>query len=74
MGVWKISGFLYSCDNCSTQHRQENADGHYTNSTPPDWMSLRYYVGAGRDGMIEKLLCPRCNAEILKTLGELWKR
>jgi len=27
--------FLYSCDVCNTEHLQENANGCYSNSTPP---------------------------------------
>ena len=34
--------FEYTCDRCGNNHIQENANGHYTNSCPPDWLSLRF--------------------------------
>ena len=35
--------FEYTCDCCGDKHLQENAGGHYTQSTPPGWLNVRYW-------------------------------
>lgn len=34
--------YIYKCDvpGCRARHTQANATGHYTNSTPPYWLSV----------------------------------
>jgi len=60
--------FLYTCDQCGTPHLQENASGHYNNSTPPDWLSIR--LSRYSKIPVDILLCDKCEATIVATLGE----
>lgn len=82
MGIQEIPrAFLYVCDGCGDEHKQENAGGHYSNSRPPHWSNLKIgrdaYDAQGAavaDGSIERLLCTKCgekafvaiNAALLK--------
>lgn len=62
--------FRYTCDGCGHFHIQENANGHYTNSTPPRWTTIRIILKY--DGVtFEKLFCEECSGllEIIKN----WK-
>lgn len=69
MSVKEIpKAYEYTCDQCGVTHRQENASGHYSNSTPPDWMSL--LVRRYNKVPVDILLCDRCEATIIATLGE----
>ena len=55
--------FLYSCDACEREHRQENASGHYTESVPPHWSRIRIREGSVVDETFkafEYLLCESC--------------
>lgn len=53
--------FLYSCDVCNTDHLQENANGCYTNSTPPKWASIKFHrIIDAQVIWFDKLLCPMC--------------
>jgi hypothetical protein len=63
MSVQKIEGFLYSCDKCRVEHRADGMTGHYTQSTPPNWMSLNWWIGeCSHRGDV--LLCPSCSVGI----------
>lgn len=60
--------YLYGCDRCNTEHHQENAHGHYTNSTPPGW--YRFTANSDRLGKIMTLLCcPNCGEGIALDLA-----
>lgn len=52
--------FEYQCDGCPQTHVQEGAGGHYTNSTPPNWLTIIIRPGESGRGGTEKLLCPDC--------------
>jgi hypothetical protein len=56
--------FIYTCDWCANDHRQENSDGHYTESCPPNWGWIKLY---GRPGDIATslgyLLCTDCYSQ-----------
>lgn len=70
MSVVEIpKAYEYTCDNCGAKHRQENASGHYTNSTPPNWMSLR--VARYNKGTTEYLLCEKCEVPIAAVVNQL---
>lgn len=59
MAVQEIpKAYEYTCDKCGAKHRQENASGHYANSTPPDWMSLR--ISEYSKAPVDALLCGAC--------------
>lgn len=62
--------FIYACDVCGAEHRQENAGGHYTDSRPPYWVGLifaqhayDYQGSAVADGTVKRLLCADCAKE-----------
>lgn len=64
--------YVYTCDLCGAEHVQENAGGHYSNSTPPDWMKLMV-GGNGRRWSypgepINKLLCESCGERTLQAI------
>ena len=67
MAVTEIPrSFLYTCDRCKAEHVQPNPAGHYTESTPPGWMTVQLYR-AGKDSVMpsspirkRKLLCDAC--------------
>jgi len=50
--------YEYECDWCSDVHKQGYAAGHYTNSTPPLWVTLRVTIGG--KAPVDVLLCPKC--------------
>lgn len=62
--------FLYTCDNCAAAHRQRNAQGHYTESTPPKWSRLKIYRLAYEGDVAigsmssERLLCDVCTSHL----------
>ena len=63
--------FVYICDGCSKEHKQENANGHYTDSRPPHWIRLKlartaydYQGAACADASIERLLCEDCSPKV----------
>lgn len=71
MGITEIPrSFLYTCDGCGEEHKQENAGGHYTESRPPFWSNLIMRRSAYDSGMavadasIIKLLCVRCSDRV----------
>jgi hypothetical protein len=63
--------FEYECDLCLFP--QKGAE-YYTNSVPPQWARLGFFVGE-RPGSIALLLCPQCaaamEAVITKMISEL---
>lgn len=62
--------YRYICDACGAIHLQKNANGHYTNSTPPHWFMVRIY---GYDvHTVERLLCDECSDVVIKFIKE-WK-
>lgn len=68
--------FLYVCDGCGTEHKQENASGHYFDSRPPHWTRLKlgrtaydYQGAACADGSIERLLCPDCSSKVANAIN-----
>lgn len=77
MAVEEIpKSFRYTCDVCGETHTQENANGHYTNGTPPKWAKLVFkrdavdFQGyAVADGTVERLLCHSCNPAILDAIN-----
>lgn len=56
--------YEYQCDGCPVTHLQENANGHYFNSTPEGWMTVKLQPGHGGGGGTEKLLCPNCKMNV----------
>lgn len=57
--------YEYQCDGCPVTHVQEHAGGHYTNSTPPHWVTVIIRGGEGSGGGAEKLLCPDCKKHLV---------
>lgn len=68
MAVREIpKAFEYSCDWCGVTHLQENASGHYTESTPDGWLRIKTYgSGPKRSGHQEELICEHC-ADVYET-------
>lgn len=66
--------YEYTCDGCGVTHIQEGAGGHYTNSTPPGWLTLKAQGDAlcnslgGKGYFREKLLCSDCALPIIKLM------
>ena len=52
----------YKCDRCGVTHHQENASGHYSNSTPPMWVTIR--VSRYSNAPVEILLCDGCEDQL----------
>jgi rRNA maturation endonuclease Nob1 len=74
MAVNKIEGFLYRCDACGTEHRDEGTTGHYTQSTPPSWLWLKWWGGEDLEFFRgEKLLCDSCGGRFLPMLRAVTK-
>lgn len=63
--------YKYICDGCGSVHLQENANGHYTNSTPPGWATVRINTYNAAP-FFEKLLCEECG-DTIHHLLENWK-
>lgn len=66
--------YEYICDKCGEKHLQQNASGHYTNSTPPQWYRLTingdFYKYPSFDGVPHRLLCRPCGDGIRKVLND----
>jgi hypothetical protein len=69
--------FVCIRDSCKTEHRQENAGGHYTDSRPPHWIRLKiarsahdYQGYACADASVERLLCDTCADRILGIINK----
>lgn len=70
-----ITGFIYHCDNCGGRHTQNNSTGHYTQSTPPGWLTITAHAPypdestppRGYKSSATFLLCIKC-AEPFKKL------
>lgn len=64
--------YHYTCDLCGAKHVQQNANGHYENSTPPDWMRLRVDSNGTRFSYpaqpLDKLLCTSCGERTLSAI------
>lgn len=64
--------YEYSCDLCGAVHVQRNANGQYTNSTPPDWLLLRMDSNGKRFSYpaepMRKLLCTTCGERTLQAI------
>lgn len=72
--------FLYICDGCKKEHLQENASGHYSNSRPKYWATLKvsrdaydYQGCAVADGSIERLLCDECSTKVVQAINSAIK-
>lgn len=68
--------YIYTCDACGKEHRQENAAGHYTDSRPSNWHRLKWsataydYQGtACADDSFERLLCDGCGYIVKKSIN-----
>jgi hypothetical protein len=68
--------FLYTCDGCGKQDKQENASGHYTDSRPPHWTRIKvartaydFQGSACADASIERLLCPDCSERVIAAIN-----
>jgi hypothetical protein len=65
MTVYEVpKSYQYECDNCKCTHLQESASGHYANSTPPGWMTVRV-VKNENAAPFESLLCGRCRRGVV---------
>ena len=67
--------FVYQCDACGEEHVQENPTGHYTDSRPPQWTTLRFTTTdklseLRRD---EKLLCENCGTSVVNAIDRAIK-
>lgn len=65
--------FLYECDACGEEHKQENPSGHYTDSRPPGWTTLKFAadVATGHVSEVrreEKLLCLECGRKVVEVI------
>lgn len=72
--------FVYECDACGAEHVQENASGHYTNSRPSQWMTLKlerdatdYQGAAVASADVKLLLCLSCGPRISAAVNEAAK-
>lgn len=61
--------YEYTCDKCSYTHIQENASGHYTNSTPYGWSRLKWRVARDNEDETNLLLCMACTGSFGLTLA-----
>lgn len=68
--------FLYVCDGCKAEHKQENAGGHYSNSRPSHWATLKigreaydFQGAACADASIERLLCESCATKVFAAVN-----
>lgn len=54
--------YNYICQRCGDIHRQENATGHYADSTPPEWMTITIIDNSNPEGRARRviLLCEKC--------------
>jgi hypothetical protein len=70
--------FEYTCDRCGATHRQESAEGHYTESTPPEWLTIKtiHMSKKYNQNRLAVLLCTNCFdlfSEVMGTfLGGKW--
>ena len=74
MAVEEFQGFTYTCDRCGKMHMQQNASGHYTNSTPPDWGRVKYTPSSeARIPMkpFDYLICDNCIDEYRSFLSHI---
>lgn len=62
--------YRYNCDGCGAFHVQKNANGHYHNSTPPKWATIKIF--RYDDNGPDRLLCDEC-AKPLVDLITNWK-
>jgi hypothetical protein len=72
MGIKEIpKSYRYTCEGCGAFLTQENADGHYINSTPRGWATVIVNTNdASR--YIEKLFCNDCQEPVIKMITT-WK-
>jgi hypothetical protein len=78
MGIREVpKSYVYTCDGCRKEHTQENASGHYLNSRPKYWSTLKvgrdaydYQGCAVADGSIERLLCDSCSEKVMKAINK----
>lgn len=70
--------YEYKCDKCEVTHLQENASGHYGNSTPPQWYRLRinsdFYRYPAANEEPSRLLCRKCGDALRKVLNDFGLR
>lgn len=71
------ASYKYQCDRCRMTHLQKNANGHYLESTPPGWRTLKMLEGVRMDrddstspSRWELLLCEPCGGAIEKFLRD----
>lgn len=60
--------FVYECDGCGLEHKQENAGGHYTDSRPDGWGRVTLKYAANFE--LERLLCPKCLTRVKDAIDE----
>jgi len=66
--------FLYTCDACLVEHRQENAQGHYTESVPSHWSRIRIRKGSDIGNTFdayERLLCEACGPKVISIIDSI---
>lgn len=73
--------FEYQCDICGKTHEQKNASGHYTDSRPPHWTSLKigadvydYQGAAVADASVKRLVCDDCTPGLTRTINDWSER
>jgi hypothetical protein len=63
--------FKYVCDRCGQEHIQENAGGHYTESTPPEWSTFKFWLATPpRAWSASVLLCEACTKAFAAVLRD----
>lgn len=70
--------YQYECDLCGEKHIQQNARGHYWESTPEGWITFRIAFnqvdlkgdGYKKYGVTEFLACPKHYSALGKFLEE----
>ena len=64
--------YEYTCDVCDALHVQENANGHYTNSRPPNWATVSFQKNKDGTQLIDSsvclLVCAACGEKIAKAI------
>ena len=75
MAIREIAkSYEYKCDGCGEIHLQENANGHYTNSTPPGWGRLNFIHRSIKSSLpSEVLLCELCCVKLNESLSLILK-
>ena len=68
--------YEYRCDRCGATHLQESAAGHYTESTPPNWATLKWLSDKwalwvdGQGALSIQLLCETCAEAVSRAIND----